>query len=310
MPRNLPSLLSSNIFSVQGRIVLITGGGSGMGKDMALALAVNGAKVYVVGRRKEMLEEVAALVKDQTGSVIPIQGDVASLEGINKVFEEFKKHETVLDVLVNNVGTYRPVANVDPTDATKVAESLLSAKWEDFTAQTEINVAPTYFLSATFIPLLQQSRSAAIINNASALALCSGVTTSPSYNSSKAAVLSLTKTLAGRLIPLNIRVNAISTFLHPSEITGSPEAIAANPASKAILRDIPAHRPSFPENLGGIILFLASKASEYSNGLNMTLDGGWLLTESAEKALPKLDIINIDRVNTPFGWSLSSSYSH
>ncbi|KAL8290333.1 hypothetical protein RQP46_002591 [Phenoliferia psychrophenolica] len=279
------SLFIADIFSVTGKVVLITGGGTGMGRGMALALATNGAKVYITGRRMEKLEEVVAESKDFAGTIIAIKGDIADLAGVNALYEEVQKLENHLDVL--NVGIYRMGSTtMAPNDPASVQKDLLSAKWEDFTDQTSVNVASLYFVTATFIPLLQKSSSPQVINNTSAMGVSGGVSGSLSYSASKAMAINVTKALAGRLIPLHIRVNSIQTWLYPSEISGGVEGIMSAPFFKPILNRIPAGRCGFPENLAGVILFLASKASEYSNGLAMNLDGGWLLGESNAPCLP------------------------
>ncbi|KAM0756174.1 NAD(P)-binding protein [Meredithblackwellia eburnea MCA 4105] len=284
------SLLISNVFSVKDKIVLITGGGTGMGRGMALPLAMNGAKVYITGRRMEKLEKVAEESKDFEGQIIPLQGDVGDLAGINKLFEEIKSREEHLDVLINNVGIYRSASTTQaPKDPDQVQKFLLAAKWEDFGDQATTNVASQYFMSATFIPLLTKSSSPQIINNASAMGVNGGASGSLSYSASKAMCINMTKALAGRLIPLGIRVNSILTWLYPSG-ENTPDSYMNNSMYKPAIDMIPAGRCGFPENLAGVVLFLSSKASEYSNGLAMSLDGGWLLAESNAPCLPTQEV--------------------
>ncbi|KAK4703827.1 hypothetical protein P7C70_g2393, partial [Phenoliferia sp. Uapishka_3] len=286
-PTTPQSLLISNVFSVKDKVVLISGAGTGMGRAMALALATNGAKVYITGRRVEKLDEVVAESKNFEGKIIAIQGDVADLAGVNALFEKMKEVEEHLDILINNVGIYRMGgSSMKPNDAATVQKELLEAKWEDFTDQTSINVASLYFMTATFIPLLQKSTSPQVINNTSAMGVSGGASGSLTYSASKAMAINVTKALAGRLIPLHIRVNSIQTWLYPSEISGGADGIMKSAFYKPILNRIPAARCGYPENLAGVILFLASKASEYSNGMAMNLDGGWLMGESNEACLP------------------------
>ncbi|KAM0751941.1 NAD(P)-binding protein [Meredithblackwellia eburnea MCA 4105] len=255
------SLLISNI-------VLITGGGTGMGRGMALPLAMNGAKVYITGRRMEKLEKVAEESKDFEGKIIPLQGDVGDLAGINKLFEDIKSREEHLDVLIN--------------DPDQVQKFLLAAKWEDFGDQATTNVASQYFMSATFIPLLTKSSSPQIINNASAMGVNGGASGSLSYSASKAMCINMTKVSMPRLNP-----DAILTWLYPSgENTPDSYNDMNNSMYKPAIDMIPDGRCGFPENLAGVVLFLSSKASEYSNGLAMSLDGGWLLAESNAPCLP------------------------
>lgn len=114
------SLLTSNLFSVAGRRILITGGGSGLGSYAAIGLALNGAKVYIVGRRKEKLEGVkkdfearaASEGSQNTGEIVILPGDVSVKEGIAKLVEDYSKLETHLDVLINGAGVLGNKLNI------------------------------------------------------------------------------------------------------------------------------------------------------------------------------------------------------
>ncbi|EAL17147.1 hypothetical protein CNBN2390 [Cryptococcus deneoformans B-3501A] len=243
------SLKLQDIFDVKGKVVLVTGGGTGLGKAISSGFVQNGAKVYITGRRQQVLEEAA---KEIGGDIIPIQGDVSTKEGCKAIADALSAKESKLDALINCAGVMRAYKTTikDHNNPDEV-EKLL---WEghdddDFNYSNAINIngkhdkTPThllaqryladptlllqgpYFMTCALIPLLRKSdlRSVVIIASIAGLAN-QRATGSVSYGVSKAAAIHLGKLLAGRLHPLKIRVNTICPGIFPSEMTGKNDA--------------------------------------------------------------------------------------
>ncbi|WWC67843.1 uncharacterized protein I206_101760 [Kwoniella pini CBS 10737] len=272
-----------DIFGVKGQIVVVTGGGTGIGKALTAGFANNGAKVYITGRRKEILDAAA---KEIGGEIVAIQGDVSTKEGCKAIGDAIASKESKIDVLINCAGVMRPwkssVTNHDDPD--QVADLL----WEghdddDFNYSNSINVNGVYFVTAALVPLLRKSDNPSVTVIASIAGLANQrAMGTVSYGVTKAAAIHLGKLLAGRLHPLKIRVNTICPGIFPSEMTGKSddgqghEYNLAEGAAKAAKRST-VGRPGLPEEIVGPVLLLASKAGGYMDGALLTVDGGRLM---------------------------------
>ncbi|OWT35686.1 hypothetical protein C343_06726 [Cryptococcus neoformans C23] len=277
------SLKLQDIFDVKGKVVLVTGGGTGLGKAISSGFVQNGAKVYITGRRQQVLEEAA---KEIGGDIIPIQGDVSTKEGCKAIADALSAKESKLDALINCAGVMRAYKTTikDHNNPDEV-EKLL---WEghdddDFNYSNAININGPYFMTCALIPLLRKSdlRSVVIIASIAGLAN-QRATGSVSYGVSKAAAIHLGKLLAGRLHPLKIRVNTICPGIFPSEMTGKNDAgqgleydIGEIPTKAAKRSTV--GRPGLPEEIVGPVLLLSSKAGGYFDGAMLTVDGGRLM---------------------------------
>ncbi|CRG86568.1 putative transporter C1683,12 [Talaromyces islandicus] len=269
------------LFSVKNKVVVVTGGGSGLGKAIAEGFAINGAKVYISGRRSEVLDAAA---KEIGGDIHVIQGDVQTKEGCEKIVQAVKAHESHIDTLINCAGVSSPwrVKANDQNDADQVENLLVNGLIEeDFNRSNQINVNGVYFLTVNFISLLRKSADP----NVCVIASLAGISNQRSmgsltYSVSKAAAIQLAKLLAGRLHPMKIRVNTICPGIFPSEMTGvsagKHEYNINHPAEKAALRST-AGRPGRPEEIVAPVLLLSSPGGGYMNCALLTVDGGRLM---------------------------------
>ncbi|RSH83407.1 uncharacterized protein EHS24_007091 [Apiotrichum porosum] len=277
-----------NLFGVKGKTVVVTGGGTGIGKGIADAFVTNGAKVFIVGRRKEVVDATAAELSVNGaatgGVVIPIQGDVSSKDAVAKVFEAISAQTDVVDVLVNCAGVVRPHRGgtiADVNDINKIQKALWDGHDdEDWQYTSAINTNAVYFMSVAFVPLLLKSEVRSIINIASiAGIMLARALASVSYGTTKAGTIHMTKLLAGRFSPAKIRVNCICPGIFPSEFTGSLGGATGHAyqvtegARKAALRSI-VGRPGLPEEVGGPCVLLGSNAGGFMNGAVLVVDGG------------------------------------
>jgi len=278
-----------SLFNVKDKITLITGGGSGIGLMATQALAVNGAKVYIVGRTKEKLDRVTETYgKDIAGKIIPIVADISKKDSIASLVKEIESKEKSIDILINNAGISSDSFETEASSAEEMKKNLFeqeNATFEDWTDVYRTNVPQIFFMTTAFLPLLQKSTedqygySATVINISS----ISGLVKSPqhhfSYNASKAAVIHLTRMLASEIASngLKIRVNSVAPGVFPSEMTAgeSGKNQKSEIQKEKYAEKVPAQRPGNDRDMGAAILFAAT--NQYLNGQTVVVDGGYTL---------------------------------
>ncbi|KAK0475172.1 hypothetical protein IW261DRAFT_507769 [Armillaria novae-zelandiae] len=277
----MADLNMATVMSLSGRVGLVTGGGTGIGFMIAKAFAANGAKVYITGRRLDVLEQAAASITDVPGSVVPIQMDVTDEESIKAGAKHIEGIDGKLDILVNNAGIVGPLRDPDFTAkkfaATDPFEPETAETWTDVFA---VNTIAPFFVVRAFQSLLvkgarsRHEGTSSVINVSSVGAQINLLSplTSVAYPMTKAALDKLTLVLstsfAQRDIP--IRVNVLAPGQFPSQIVRPEvlEAIKANPIPGAVA---PKRQGSEAE-MGMTAVYLA--ASDYTNGALLTVDGG------------------------------------
>jgi NAD(P)-dependent dehydrogenase (short-subunit alcohol dehydrogenase family) len=252
-----------DLFSVQGKTVVITGGSRGIGAMMARGFLENGADVYITARKIHELQATCEQLNQQgySGKCVAIPCDLSELEGIKAFVAEFNQHETKLDVLINNAGAVWGAEISDfPEDG-----------WDKV---MNINVKSPFFLVQQFLPLLTQAASAdspaRVINISSMNGITNPNVPNYSYSASNAAVIQMTRHLAADLAAKHINVNSIAPGLFPSKMTafyleGNEEQINSN---------IPLGRIGTPEDAAGTAIYLSSRASAWVTGHTLVLDGG------------------------------------
>jgi 2-dehydro-3-deoxy-D-gluconate 5-dehydrogenase len=250
--------MSLQLFSLQGRVALITGASTGLGQGIAVALAGAGADIAVVG--VSPADETAELVHALGRKFHYIKADLSSMAPITGIVESTLHTLGGLDVLVNNAGAIRRCDSVDFTES-------------DWDAVMNINLKSAFFLSqAVGRHFIGQGRGK-IINIASMLSFQGGIRVA-SYTASKSGIAGITRLLANEWAAKGINVNAIAPGYM---VTNNTAPIRADEnRSKEILARIPAARWGTPADLAGAAVFLASSASDYVNGTVLAVDGGWL----------------------------------
>ncbi|KAE8538170.1 hypothetical protein D1P53_005508 [Cryptococcus gattii VGV] len=286
------------LFNVEGWVAVVTGGGTGLGLVTATALAENGAKVYITGRREQPLkaavEGYAKSGNQRNGTIIAVQADVSTKEGIQRFVEEIKSKEKWVNVLINNHGVSLGCANIN--DCEQTPEGLSKQMFEGETFESwldtyKINTASYHFTAFAFLPLLAAAKTVGgspepgnIVN----LSSMSGITKTSqrgqfNYNAGKAATISLSKQQATEFARrgLGIRVNCICPGYFPSGMTVIPPE--TNTGSDAHFKEfrnqwgIPFGRPGnaidYAQCIFGVV------ANQYVTGAEIIIDGGWLLEE-------------------------------
>ncbi len=242
---------------LEGKVAVITGGNSGIGLATAKEFNEQGAQVIITGRDQETLD---AASREIGGNVVALRSDTSSLTEIDRLFAAIKEKFGHIDVLFVNAG----IGKFAPVDA--VTE-------EFFDSIMDINFKGAYFTIQKALPLL--SDNASIILNASISANI-GMPNTSVYAASKAALITLARTLSGELVGRGIRVNAISPGPVTTPILGRmglpPEVIAET--AKNMEAQVPMKRFGRPEEIAKTVLFLASDDSSFLLGTEIVADGG------------------------------------
>ena len=255
-----------NLFSMRGKICVVTGGSRGLGAFMAQGFLEAGAKrVYITARTVDACT-AAAQELSQYGECVSLPGDASSAEGIGQLVKELNKRETHIDVLVNNAGTAwgAPFGQFPELGWDKVMD---------------INVKSPFFLTQALTPLLAKNAGAentsAVINIGSIAGILGNGLDNYSYAVSKSAIHQLTRVLANELAATHIRVNAIAPGRFYSKMT---EYVSKDQAAfDEELKTIPLRRWGEPEDIAGVAVMLASRAGAFITGQIIPVDGGTTL---------------------------------
>ena len=247
------------MFDLSGKSALVTGANTGLGQAMALALAGAGANIALIGRTAPT-ETREHLTKIGVKS-ISIAADLNQADAVTEIIEEAVSKLGRADILVNNAGIIKRNDAINFTP-------------EDWDAVMNVNLKTLFFLSQAFARhLVSEEKGGKIINIASMLTFQGGIRV-PSYTASKSGVGGLTKALANEWAVKGINVNAIAPGYFK---TNNTAALQADPHRNAeIISRIPSGRWGQPSDLGGAVVFLASAASDYVQGITLAVDGGWL----------------------------------
>ena len=248
-----------DIFSLVGKVAIVTGCRTGLGQGMAIALAKAGADILGVGSTD--LDETKNLVEKIGRKFIGVQANLMDMSSIQKVMEATLDNFGKVDILVNNAGIIRREDSINFSEK----------DWDDV---MNINLKSVFFLSqAVAKNFIEQGSAGKIINIASMLSFQGGIRV-PSYTGSKSGVKGITMLMANEWAKYNINVNGIAPGYMATDNTAPIRADEKR--SSEILSRIPASRWGTPEDLDGAVIFLASKASDYVNGFTIAVDGGWL----------------------------------
>ncbi|MBA4369002.1 MAG: 3-oxoacyl-ACP reductase [Desulfobacterium sp.] len=254
----------SNLFSVENKRVLVTGGSRGIGKMIATGYVKAGAKVYISSRKKQDCDETAKELA-KFGACVSIPGDISSIDGISALVQEIVDRESQLEILVNNAGaSWGAMFKEYPESG--------------FDKVMDTNVKGIFYLTRELMPLLEKAASpgdpARVINIGSIDGIKVPAMENYAYSASKAAVHHMTKVLAIELAKSNITCNAIAPGPFESKMTKE----MMNSFKDLIIARCPLKRIGNPEDMAGIAIFLGSRAASYMNGVIIPVDGGICLT--------------------------------
>ena len=252
--------MALDLFTLQGRVALVTGGSRGIGKMIAAGFLAQGAKVYISSRKADACDAAAEELSQGGGTCISLPQDVSSVAGCQALAKAIEEREGKLDILVNNAG------------------AAWGAPFEEFPEHgwdkvMDLNLKSPFFLTQALHLALKKAgthdQPAKVINIAS----IDGIRLNPqdtySYHASKSGLIYLTRRLAARLIADNIVVSAIAPGAFASEMNRT-----ARDHGEAVAKAIPARRIGRDEDMAGAAIYLASRAGNYVVGETIAVDGG------------------------------------
>lgn len=247
------------LFSLEGRVALVTGGSRGIGRMIAEGFLRHGAKVYISARKAEACDSAAAELST-IGPCLSLPADVSSVAGAQALAAQVGAHEPRLDILVNNAGT------------------AWGAAFDDFPEHgwdkvVDLNLKSPFFLTQALHGALKAAGSAAQPAKVLNIASIDGIAVNPletySYAASKAGLIHLTRRMSLRLIQDHIVVSAIAPGAFASDMNR-----AARDHGDDVAKRIPAQRIGTAEDMAGAAIFLASRAGDYVVGATLVVDGG------------------------------------
>ena len=249
-----------SLFDLSGRVAVVTGGNGGIGLGMARGLAQAGATVAIAARNAKKSEAAAAELAKLGAKTAVIAVDVADEASCRTMIDEAKKQLGRVDILVNNAGiTIR-----------KVPQELSLAEWRQV---IDVNLTSTFICSHAAYPVMRDAGGGKIINIGSMLSIF-GAPFAPAYGASKGGVVQLTKSMAVAWAKDNIQVNAVLPGWIDTDLTKRAREEVSGLNSMVLMRT-PARRWGAPDDLSGIAVFLASRASDFITGAAIPVDGGY-----------------------------------
>lgn len=260
-----------DIFSIAGKVAIVTGGSRGIGEMIAAGFLASGAKVYISSRKADVCEATAKrLVDRHGGECIAVPADLSQLDGVNTLVAAVRDNESQLDILVNNAGATwgAPLGEFPESGWDKVMDT---------------NVKGIFFLTQALLPLLEVSGThedpARVINIGSVDGIKTPSFDNFSYGASKAAVHHLTRVLAAHLVRRHIIVNAIAPGPFPSWMLSAGVGFGGKVEGEGVDwdrvgRNNPRGRVGTMEDIAGLCIFLSSRAGAYTVGETIACDGG------------------------------------
>ncbi len=249
------------MFDLSGKVAVITGASSGLGRQMVRAFVKQGADVAILARRVERLEELKDELKDSGADILPIQCDVTSTDSIEAAAKAVKEHFGRADILVNCAGSSKDKGVLDMADE----------EW-DFTIATD--ETSVFKMTRAFGKLMKENGFGRVINVASMYGLV-GNTEIPTiaYHASKGAVVNFTRAAAAELAPFGITVNCICPGYFNTELTTA--VLETEQFQEFAKTHVPMKRYGNMGELDGAAIFLASSEASYVTGAILPVDGGY-----------------------------------
>ena len=252
----------SDLFSLKGRVALITGGSRGIGKMIAKGFLDQGARVYISARKADACDQTAAELS-KFGPCVSLPADVSTAQGIAGLVQAYSAYESSLDVLVNNAGA-------------AWGESFDTFPEKGWDKVVDLNMKTPFFLTQALIAHLRKgalTHVAKVINIASIDGIAVNPMETYSYAASKSGLIHLTRRMGIKLAPENIAVSGIAPGAFASEMNKD-----ARDHGDEVAKRIPAQRIGVDDDMAGAAIFLASRAGDYVVGTTLAVDGGVIHT--------------------------------
>lgn len=249
------------MFNLHGRVAVVTGASSGLGRQMAIGFAKQGADLVIMARRKKRLEQVAEEIKAFGVDCLAIQCDVTDTDQVTKAAEEAVRHYGKVDILVNNAGASRNAGVLEMTD-------------EDWNFTMQADLTSVFKVTRAFAKYMVKKRYGRIINIASIYGQVGNTAMDTvAYHSSKGGVINFTRAVAAELAKYNITCNTISPGYFETELTA--DTLRTESFTKFMEVTVPLRRYGREGELNPAAIFLASDEASYITGQNIKVDGGY-----------------------------------
>jgi NAD(P)-dependent dehydrogenase (short-subunit alcohol dehydrogenase family) len=259
----------TNLFDLTGKVSLVTGAGSGLGRVFCEAMAEHGSDVVCTDINRGWAEETAGMIAKYGVKTVVVKADVSKQDEVKALFQKVDQEFGKLNVLINNAGI-----------ATKGAR-LHEMSLEDWNKVIGVNLTGTFLCMQEGIKLMLRQKSGSIINLSSVLGLVAAdpeILAINHYTASKHGIIGLTKTAAAQYGPYNIRVNAIAPGFYAGTKLGDVEGRTKEETevwAEKVIPLTPMRRFADPKEIKGLAVFLASDASSFITGSTYVTDGGW-----------------------------------
>lgn len=249
----------TDLFSLEGKAALVTGGGSGLGQAIAVGLASAGAAVAVSGRDSAKLDETVRMITKAGGKAVAAAMDILDTDSVNDAVSRTVEEFGHIDILVNSAGVHLKKDTLEVTD-------------EEWNRVIDTNLTGSFRVCRAVGTQMKVQGRGKIINIAS-LGSFVALKDAAAYTSSKAGIILLTKNLAVELAPFNIQVNAIAPGVFRTALNAK---VLVGERLERILANTPMKRLGTPHELAGTAVYLSSKASDFVTGAVIPVDGGFL----------------------------------
>lgn len=254
-------MINKNLFDLTGRVAVVTGASSGLGVQMAKALANHGADLVLLARRKEKLEKVAEEIRANGVKCLTVPCDVTDTEAIKNAVEAVEKEFGKVDIVINNAGNGHVGPAIETTD-------------ENWNSSVELDLNSVFKVSREFAKLMMKNNYGRIINISSMYGLVGNMALpSSSYHAAKGGVINLTRALAAEWASNGITVNCICPGYFETELT--VDTLKTESFSQYMKATVPLGRYGNEGELDSTAVFLASNASSYVTGVIIPVDGGY-----------------------------------
>lgn len=259
------------LFDLTGKVAVVTGGGSGLGREFCDAMAEFGADVVCIDQYKDRVDETIDIIKKHGHQTMGAQVDVSDYAQVKDLFEQVDKRFGKLDILVNNAGIAPPFALLDETEV------------KEWHRVINVDQHGVFYCLKEGLKIMRRQKYGSVINISSGAGIAAShpvLFPQTPYVAAKHAVVGLTRQAAAEYGQFNIRVNCIAPGLHVGtklpESQGFKEEPTNNAARKEMINDLtPMKRAAAPKELRGLLLYLASDSCSFTTGQIIASDGGW-----------------------------------
>jgi 3-oxoacyl-[acyl-carrier protein] reductase len=252
--------MSAHTSRFEGKVAIVTGAGQGMGRQVCLDMAVEGARVVISDIQRDALNEVKKEIEGKNGTCLALACDVSSRDQVDGLIQETKKAFGRIDILINNAGLLLPGTIEETTD-------------EIIDRTLDINVKGILYAIRAVTPIMKAQKYGRIVNVASITGKNGDNTTVFVYGASKGAVISLTRSVARQLGPFGITCNAIA----PHAVMTKMMSYWDEAKKRGISEKIPVRRLGTCEDMSYLMMFLASDESSFITGETVNINGGYYM---------------------------------